>query len=62
MLKKIKKELLSYIRLIKEIQWPDKKTVIKYSVAVIVISVIITGYLVGLDTLFGTIRNITLLR
>ncbi len=40
----------------KEISWPSKKDLLVYSIAVLIISVIITAYLVGLDNLFNFIR------
>ena len=46
----------------KKIDWPDKKTLFKNLVAVVLISAIITGYLIGIDTVFFYIRNLILFR
>ena len=47
---------------IKNIKWPSKKEVVLYSIAVALISVIITAYLVSLDTIFNDIRLIILFK
>ncbi len=53
------RELISTAR---NIEWPDKKTLIKSLFAVLSVSAIITAYLVGLDTLFIYLRNLILFR
>ena len=53
------KELIATYR---KIEWPDKKTLLKNLIAVVLISAIITGYLIGIDTLFFYLRNIILFR
>lgn len=54
---------LAFVKdIIKDITWPSRKEILLYSVAVTIISVIITAYLVSLDTIFNNIRLITLFR
>ncbi len=46
----------------REITWPSKKTLLVSLVAVILISVIISAYLIGLDTIFIYLRNLILFK
>ncbi len=48
--------------IIKDISWPSKKETMLYSIAVLIISVIITAYLVSLDTIFNYLRMIVLFK
>ncbi len=44
------------VNVAKAITWPTKKELLLYSVAVLIISVIITAYLLGLDYIFNIIK------
>ena len=58
----MKEFLEAVISAYKNITWPNKKLLIKSSLAVLVISVIISAYLIGLDTIFLYLRNLILFK
>ena len=43
---------------LKKVKWPDKKEMVKYSVAVIVFIVVFGAYFYGLDALFAWISSL----
>lgn len=55
------KNTLSYIRStlreLRKVEWLKLKTVVKYTVIVIVTATIITLAIVGMDAIFAAIRN-----
>ncbi len=47
-----KEYLYGVMQEVRKIEWVNRKDLIKYVIAVVIISAIITGYIYGLDVLF----------
>jgi preprotein translocase SecE subunit len=56
MFQKIKKSFKKLISEYKQVKWPSLKTTINLALYVIIVSVIITLMIIGLDSLFYTLR------